>query len=362
MPRRGFGKKGGYKGPVPGPDAKSEENEQQQQNQKPAKKPPLTHFLCVPLVTAESKPRLQESLGKFKEDVMKPRKVAVTADSNSEERGTEGDQHTDPARAEGEQQMREVPGIPGKAIRPVGTLHLTLGVMSLMNSERVQEAVSLLQNLDLAALLQGEKIAEPRPAIVEGGTQQPNAPEETQSQAAQQKDQSYSGEPSAQEETAGNPTATLSNLPSGSQVSEPLVISLKSLVSMHPPRKTSILYAHPEDPTNRLHPFCDTLKALFTGKGLMVEDTRPLKLHATVVNTIYAKSGGHGKGHGPNARAPIRVDATDLLPRYANFVWADEIRVEKIAICKMGAKKIVGEKGDVVREEYEEVAAAEIKM
>ncbi|KAH7061489.1 AKAP7 2'5' RNA ligase-like domain-containing protein [Macrophomina phaseolina] len=325
MPRHGFGKKkGGYKGPVPGPEGNGEANDHQQTSasQKPAKKPPLTHFLCVPLVTAESRPQLQESLGRFKDD------HGPDADL--------GDGVGVAAAADGEQQAREIPGIPGKGIRPVGTLHLTLGVMSLMSQERLQEAVSLLQSLDLAEMLI---------AITSSG--------------------------------------------STSVLSDPLVISLKSLVSMHPPRKTSILYARPEDPTNRLHPFCDALRALFTKKGLMVEDTRPLKLHATVVNTIYAKAEGrHGKahrngqtttvepfpgeapgappdtssGHGPNARAPIRIDATDLLPRYADFLWADGIRVGKIAICKMGAKKIVGEKGDVVDEEYEEVAAAEIKL
>ncbi|EKG21763.1 hypothetical protein MPH_00886 [Macrophomina phaseolina MS6] len=415
MPRHGFGKKkGGYKGPVPGPEGNGEANDHQQTSasQKPAKKPPLTHFLCVPLVTAESRPQLQESLGRFKDDVMKPRRVdAGVAYRDEQEHGPDadlGDGVGVAAAADGEQQAREIPGIPGKGIRPVGTLHLTLGVMSLMSQERLQEAVSLLQSLDLAEMLIGEKSSDPRPTTIECTTEASAQGEsgdgprskQARSQRPPSETAAQAGETPAQDATVANSAITSSG--STSVLSDPLVISLKSLVSMHPPRKTSILYARPEDPMNRLHPFCDALRALFTKKGLMVEDTRPLKLHATVVNTIYAKAEGrHGKahrngrgfgrqgrqsiagcsttvetfpgeapgappdtssGHGPNARAPIRIDATDLLPRYADFLWADGIRVGKIAICKMGAKKIVGEKGDVVDEEYEEVAAAEIKL
>jgi activating signal cointegrator complex subunit 1 len=137
-----------------------------------------------------------------------------------------------------------------------------------------------------------------------------------------------------------------------------------------------------------------------------------LKLHATILNTIYANPGGRGKqpeaaskesgtradsvaivqqerdvsraetgtnpswadqqtatetptssantgtsrGHGPNAKAPIRLDATALLERCKDFVWAADFALEKIAICKMGAKKITDEQGTIIDEQYEEVA------
>lgn len=378
MPRRGFGgkKKGGYKGPVPGPDGGGEGRS----TQAPQKKPPLTHFLCVPIVTTESRPQLEASLAKFRSDVLDP--GSGPGRRAEQERGEE-------AGGEG-----VLPVLPAKAVRPVGTLHLTLGVMSLMSTERVQEAVQLLQGLDLAAMVGGSR--EGGTPIVAGGEEQSHgsALETTAEQST---------------ETSKSSAISTSDRPSKPTNSEPLVIAVKSLVSMHPAHKTSILYAQPEDSTSRLHTFCNELRRVFTSKGLMVEDTRPLKLHATVVNTIYAKTGGrHGKGsgkgrgppakaketttedatanagetttvntlpgessaappdtssgHGPNARAPIRIDATSLLPRYADFVWADGIRVGKVAICKMGAKKIVGAQGDVVGEEYEEVASAEIKL
>jgi activating signal cointegrator complex subunit 1 len=178
---------------------------------------------------------------------------------------------------------------------------------------------------------------------------------------------------------------------------------------MHPSTKTSILYAAPRDPTHRLLPLCQRLRAVFEEKEYLIEDTRPLKLHATIVNTIYAKAGGrYGRGkpaaaqilapepnltpvdvpedatesveepepaeredevkasskpddhrnrHDQHSRAPIRFDARALMKVFDDFVWAKEVKLEKIAICKMGAKKVLGENGDIVDEVYEEVAS-----
>ncbi|KAL1629846.1 hypothetical protein SLS56_005242 [Neofusicoccum ribis] len=378
MPRRGVGKrKGGYKGPVPGPGMSSEGATPSSTPQKPGKRPPLTHFLCLPLVTAESKPQLQASLDRFKTDVLRP-KPNPKHDKDTEV--------ADGVPVEGS----DGPAVPARAIRPVGTLHLTLGVMSLVDPERIHEAVSLLQSLDLAAM------------PVEGMRASQSAAKENKSHASEPEKPMEA--PELEAITSESPAVAATDLPTDvtTSPSKPLVISLRSLVSMHPPHKTSILYAQPEDPTNRIHAFCDALRNLFTERGLMIEDTRPLKLHATVVNTIYAKSGGrYGKGkgrsqgfvgtpnelaardtatvdalsggtsvaplgtstgHGPNARAPIQVDATALIARYADFVWANEIWVGKVAICKMGAKKVLDAQGNVESEEYEEVGAAEMKF
>lgn len=38
------------------------------------KQPPLTHFLCLPLVTQTSKVQLKDSLNKFREDILARRK------------------------------------------------------------------------------------------------------------------------------------------------------------------------------------------------------------------------------------------------------------------------------------------------
>ncbi|TKA69377.1 hypothetical protein B0A49_07047 [Cryomyces minteri] len=182
-----------------------------------------------------------------------------------------------------------------------------------------------------------------------------------------------------------------------------LSIVLNSLHSMHSPCRTSILYAIPTDPTNRLHAFASRIRSLFTDADLLVPDDRPLKLHATIVNTIYAKGVGRkrpgrvadsssngatsegsvadstadvrpeparedqqpqqndrAEGHGPHSRAPIRLDARELMNRYKGFVWAQDVAVEKVAVCKMGARKVVDERGRVVDEVYEEVGSVAV--
>jgi activating signal cointegrator complex subunit 1 len=171
-----------------------------------------------------------------------------------------------------------------------------------------------------------------------------------------------------------------------------LTINLESLVPMQSPHKTSILYASPKDTTQRLVPFATLLKKEFTERGFMVEDTRPLKLHATIINTIYAKSSARrgrkstvketlkhiehkvsphhhaddnasvdgaseedgpndtntrSEGHGPDAKSWMRFDASSLIERYKDFTWAQDVRIDRVQICKMGAKKIWdGEEGE----------------
>jgi activating signal cointegrator complex subunit 1 len=178
-------------------------------------------------------------------------------------------------------------------------------------------------------------------------------------------------------------------------------ISLTSLHAMQSPTMTSCLYAGPDDPSKRLLPLCIKIRDAFASAGFMVTDDRPLKLHATILNTVYAKNSGQKRarspskekvdrqplaatesneaqptslareislpgtarppdtfrGHGRNSRAPMKLDATQLLEKCKDFVWASEFAIEKLAICKMGAKKILDNDGNVIDEQYEEVAS-----
>ncbi|KAJ5054158.1 uncharacterized protein L3040_000440 [Drepanopeziza brunnea f. sp. 'multigermtubi'] len=102
-------------------------------------KPPsarLTHFLCIPLVTAASKPQLQSALSAFTSKASSP---------------------NDPLAR-----------IPEKAIRPLGTLHLTLGVMSLLTPERIEAALAVLRTLNLQEILAATKSADVRFAFHAG--------------------------------------------------------------------------------------------------------------------------------------------------------------------------------------------------
>lgn len=224
-------------------------------------RPIPTHFLCIPLVNAASRPQLVSSLASFAADVTSP----------------------------------ESYGVPAGAIRPVGTLHLTLGVMSFPKNEGVEKAVELLNTLMPRQILASVRPQEPIPAetkVETGGSSAPAPP--------------------------------------------PLLsVTLKGVLSMQPAAKATVLYSPPADADQILQRFCEKIKATFQEAGLMMdEDNRPLLLHATILNTIYVKGARHGK-----KRERLTIDARGILDRYDDFVWMEDVPVEKIAICRMGAKK-----------------------
>lgn len=310
-----------------------------------SKKPPLTHFVCLPLITEASRPQLQAGLERLKAD------------------------------------LEEDDLVPSKAVRPVGTLHLTLGVMSLDDTILV-EAKSYLQNVDLYSLLRDISTQGLAEKAAEDGTIAENL------------------------NAAAMPDANA------------LSISIKSMVPMQAPHKTSILYAEPRDPSQRLIPFASALREQFTRAGFLLEDTRPLRLHVTIINTIYARPAeqkGREKslnlkeklkhienkvsphhlasenpsgyndiasieastesetvtepstqdaerrqGHGSNAKSWLFFDARPLIERYKEYTWADGVKIDRVQICKMGAKKIWGGGGggdeEILDERYEVVA------
>ena len=136
---------------------------------------------------------------------------------------------------------------------------------------------------------------------------------------------------------------------------------------MQPASRATVLYAAPTDDNGRgttLQVFCEKLQAAFREAGLMASeegerDARPLLLHATVLNTIYVK-GGRGGGSGKKGgrrRERLTVDARPILDRYDDFVWMRDVPLEKIAICRMGAKK-VGDDGDEAYEVEAEIDLA----
>jgi activating signal cointegrator complex subunit 1 len=180
-------------------------------------------------------------------------------------------------------------------------------------------------------------------------------------------------------DAAGSPTSEKPITPPNFERSAgPITVDLKGLVSMHPPHKTSILYSAPTDDTGRLYPFCHALQKSFKEEGFLLDDNRELKLHATIVNTIYAKGRKRppkrsipnpteqsssaaetqpSQGHGPNADAPLKIDASAILEKYKDYIWADNVVLDRVAICEMGAKKIMDDDGNVVDEVYTEVAS-----
>ncbi|OIW27412.1 hypothetical protein CONLIGDRAFT_633773 [Coniochaeta ligniaria NRRL 30616] len=249
-----------------------------------------THFLCIPLVNASSRVQLAQSLAAFAADVTGPDSV----------------------------------GLPPDAIRPVGTMHLTLGVCSFPKNEGLDRATDLLKSL--------------RPREILASARQQVAA------------RTLPGEP-----TSGSVAAGKEEPP------QPLSITLRGLGSMQTASKTSVLYAPPVDDQGVLQAFCEKLRQAFIEAELMTEENRPLLLHATVLNTIYVKDapaegGGHKRKRGRRGEK-LAFDARPIIDRYEDQIWMGDFPVEKIALCSMGAKKV--EVDGVSDEAYEAVAEVE---
>ncbi|KAF6221554.1 hypothetical protein HO133_002410 [Letharia lupina] len=268
----------------------------------PKPKPQLTHFLLLPLVTPTSRPQLQASLQRFAAEVTTPNESGEAK-------------------------------LPAKAIRPVGAIHLTIGVMSLLTPERVAAACAYLQNLDIPGMLAAASV----PPVV---TWKPLNPD-----------------------SAASPSEPTDAAPPPSPPPQPqaLVTTLSGLHTHRAPTDSSSLHALPTPSSPPLHPFATALRAAFTAAGFLVPEPRPLSLHATLVNTIHARSARSGKMRWRKGSA--RFDASGLIARYAGARWATDVRVERVAICEMGARDVgvgVGGEEEVLDQAYKEVASVEL--
>lgn len=117
---------------------------------------------------------------------------------------------------------------------------------------------------------------------------------------------------------------------------------------------------------------------------------RSLLLHATLVNTVYARAGQGSRRGGGGKRGRFTFDARPFLSSsasseigssessasWASQTWASDFPLPRLSICEMGARKIYAEnhgvdeeevgkgkgregnskgKGEVIDEEYTEV-------
>ncbi|KAM0461738.1 hypothetical protein ACHAO4_000923 [Trichoderma viride] len=232
-------------------------------------KPSPTHFLCIPLAGVQ----LANSLASFRADVTSAMSF----------------------------------GLPKDAVRPLGTLHLTLGVMSL-NKDGVEKAVDILRGLKLREILAESRLTK-------------------------------SSKTSAAALALSGGSIGDSQL---SQSSSSLSLTIQGLHSMQPAEKATVLYAPPSDPAGILYDFCKLLQKPFQDSGLMIDENRPLLLHATIINTIYVKNSGGSSGARGKRREKLTIDARDVLSRYDEYIWAEDMPVTRIALCRMGAKPIEG--------------------
>lgn len=268
MPSRGRRHGRGSKASATPPNDAPTNADSTKPSMKPEKKPPLTHFLCIPLVNDTTRPILTASLRRFREEAGSL--VRAKAEEAEAEGATRG------ARADYEK-LLEVLEKDERAVRPVGTLHLTLGVMSL--AEAKPNAADA-----------GEK-KEGDASTRDAGTERKTFAD-AKAFLESLDFPSLIGSTSA---TTQAPDEVSTHAPSNASESSPapLRVSLKGLRSMHAPAKTSFLYTSPSDSTERVQPFCQRLKDAFVDKGMMLDEKNrgKLKLHTTVLNTIYARPG-----------------------------------------------------------------------
>lgn len=275
---------------------------------KPGEGPILTHFLTLPILTSTSIPQLRASLAYLKASV--PSTIKPTIVQDAEGRSWKVDQAQ--------------PLFPDGALRPLGTLHLTLGVLSLVDNERLQKAKKLLEGLDLAQCLR----------------------------AAEQQSISAIEEPSS--------ISAISNDNTEASPIAPLQISLQGLFEFKPSGKMTRLLARPVDPTNRLAAFAAAVRQHFVDAELMnlKPHEQELRLHGTLVNTLYAEK---------TQRRIVKFDGRQLIELFEEkaggqtdgatgpFVWAKDIEINRVQICEMGAKKVAGEMGQKYNVEAEKL-------
>lgn len=249
------------------------------------KAPPLTHFLCIPLVTAASRPQLSQSISAFRYDVTRPKALGGF-------------------------------DLPFDAVRPVGTLHLTLGMMSFPKDEGLDKAVELLKSL--------------KPREIMSTIKAPVMP----------------GSSAGKEEEAAKDQPEL-------------LITLKGLHTFQKADRATVLFAPPSDQTGVIQAFSEKIKALFKDAGLLAPDDRPLLLHATIVNTIYVKGNRNSHSHGKKrGDRNFVADGQAIMDRYEDQIWLENAPLDRIAICRMGAKP-VEENGTIVDAAYEVEAEVE---
>ena len=136
-------------------------------------------------------------------------------------------------------------------MRPLGTLHLTLGVMSFHTKERLDEALAFFQSLDLTALMrEAERVAtEKREKRNRRGQLPASTSDHAENESKPYNSANWKG-------------------------SEPLTISLESLYALPRAKSATVLHASPIDPTERLYPFCLMLRDKFLEAGFMLAESK----------------------------------------------------------------------------------------
>ena len=244
----------------------------------------MTHFLCFPLTTTHSQPQLRQTLHHFKND---------------------------PSTSK----------IPSDAYRPLQTLHIPIRLLSLPTADRVKAACHHLQTLNINSMLRNI------PRMIPDRI---NRVRQTQ-----------------QETLSICPESSSSDL-STESVSPSLTVTLSGVDSFKPlPGKGSLhwrLQASCTDTTSRINPFLDEIKQSLDLAGFQIPKLR-LPQPETIVLLSTMSSRPHefipdSKQPGKYRRVlPPLFETGDIIQKFKNFVFAEDIRLERLSLCELGLQK-----------------------
>ncbi|KAI5818125.1 AKAP7 2'5' RNA ligase-like domain-containing protein [Pyronema omphalodes] len=176
--------------------------------------------------------------------------------------------------------------IPEGAVRPAAAAHITLGVMSLDSEEKILRAVEMLKNMDMRAIW--EKTVH----FVDNKDSQSSGPIKFK-------------------------------------------LSLQGLETMGSRSNATVLFTTPIDPSNRLRHFTIEIRTKFIEKGLILDEKRTFKPHLTVINTRYCVKKGARKSP---TTCGVKLNCQELVKHMGQRVLLEEVEIDQIAICMMGAK------------------------
>lgn len=219
-------------------------------------------------------------------------------------------------------------------------LHLTLGVMSLTTEDKKTAACELLKGEEVRRLIwksagfscegeegEGNSTHQEIPDLEKSEGKNLEAVFSTQQHLAAEK---FSETAPSSHEQLQYMDLVHSNQSSGSlPASNPYTTSLSGLRTTRMRTSTSTLYASPSPLVSPLYTLCQSLRELFLHANLLIPESRPLLLHATVFNTLHcAQKSEKGK----------KINAKALMEKWEQGKWVKDMKVERVAIWEMGAK------------------------
>ena len=249
----------------------------------------MTHFLCFPLLDQYSRPVLRESLGQLRRD-----SKSVISES---------------------------------AFRPLGTLHISLGVLALSHPRQFAYAKEFLSGLNIREMLKTGMVYSDKGIQLGQG-----------------------------------PMSTKEHIHMGSSHGElqPLTVTLSSLHSPDPDAAAHRLSISAIDISGRLGPLWAAAKRVCG----WADHSNPKPGHEGFKTTREAAASSvfsiqvvsvpsHRTDYIPSRIQPGKFhkkpgpmfDARKLIEQYENKVWAKDVRIGRLSVCRLGLAPAVDRDG-----------------